>query len=106
MIKMEIPLVFIIGTAITIFGFIWYQKGRSDQGAQLGRDWRSFREATELNKISEVIRFGEDLCYNVHLTKEQLEKISEYTEKNISVYPELEKLRIAVMNKKFKWQRR
>jgi hypothetical protein len=102
----EIPLVFIIGTAIAILGLIWNLKGRSNQGGELGRDWKTFKEAAEQNKILEVIRIGEDLCYNVHLTKEQLEQISVYTEKNISAFPELEKLKIAVMNKKIRWQRK
>jgi hypothetical protein len=102
----EIPLVFIIGTIIAILGFIWNLKGRSNQGSQLSRDWKAFKEAQEQNKISEIIRLGEDLCYNVHLTKEQLEIISTYTKKNISSFPELEKLKIAIMNKELKWQRR
>lgn len=103
---MGLALTFIIITTFIVAFAIWILKLSSKQGSTLSVDWRTFKEACEENQIQNVVQIGIKLCGNFHLTKEQLDQISAFTEKNISAFPELEKLRIAVMNKQLKWQRR
>lgn len=103
---MELALTFIIITTLIVAFAIWILKLSSKQGSTLSIDWRTFKEACEENQIQNVVQIGIKLCGNFHLTKEQLDQISAFTEKNIAAYPELESLRIAVKDKIFKWNRR
>jgi hypothetical protein len=98
-------LTLLITAVIGFLGFYWRIRGRKIQESQLDSDWLQFEKAISDKNFDLIDAFGIELAYNVHLKKDQLEVMSETIDSLIIDHPELEKLRLAILNKKLHYER-
>ena len=64
-----------------------------------------FKGAVFRNDIIDINRFGLELIWNSKLNKSQMEFLSKNIESRIEEHPQLEKLRLAIYNKKLRWKK-
>lgn len=96
---------FILTTAIGLIGFYWRRNGRQTQLKSLETDWIKFESAVAIGNIETINSYGLKLVYNVNLKINQLKIMSDTINLLIEAHPQLEELKLAILNKKLHYGR-
>jgi len=91
----------LIGTTIRIF--IW--KRKKSHLISIDNDVEQFRTATNSNSIDDIVKYGDKLIWNEHLTPNLLKEISAVVEKQSIEDSKLEELKLNIYNRQLRFDR-
>lgn len=97
----------IIVSLLIVLGLVYYLIYRRNKRHLKAKytDWKKFETAVANNDVKKINHYGMLLVWNVYLEPKQLDLISENVELRIKDHPDLERLRLAILNKKLHWNR-
>ena len=98
-------ITFLTPLLILILYFIWLHRRKKRHAAILESDWNDFKNALEMNDISEIVEYGKKLVWNEKLNENQMALMKESINELAEKHSELEDLKNLIYNKWLDWNR-